>query len=379
MPPFALVVTRTESDPEVDRLISHIRGGLGEERGRALDDLVDYANRANSADVRNSVGLGFHLAGLHDQATRIFDSLVREFPNNDHYRLNLATSLSQTAQVELCRLHLRHLAEHGSTEQIRKEAHGMLRGYEDFVGLSDRNRELRERQLASLSRAIQSPDRTVDSFLNLASLLHREALLDPSSEGYKEAAAVLEQGREAFPDEPRILELLIACYLRQDPEGRIGVAMADLERIAPHSPVLRILRDTDDDTAREFSERNARRAAGLMASVCERENPSAVREAALRDLGTIVAMYPSNPHYRVSYAFALMGFGRKPQALAEALKLDQLPEKSHAFHFNLGQVFWICGDAERGRCHLNLALKYARDDGERADARDRIAKLERTP
>jgi len=55
-----------------------------------------------------------------------------------------------------------------------------------------------------------------------------------------------------------------------------------------------------------------------------------------------------------------------------------VPIASHTFHFNLGQVSWLCGDAERGRHHLNLAMQYPGNDQEREDVRERIADLERT-
>ena len=88
-------------------------------------------------------------------------------------------------------------------------------------------------------------------------------------------------------------------------------------------------------------------------------------------------MYPDNPDYRVTYAFDMMAANRKDAALPRAHYLTSLPISSHSFHFNLGQVFWLCGDAEHGRHHLNLARQYAENDQEREDVRERISDLER--
>ena len=50
-------------------------------------------------------------------------------------------------------------------------------------------------------------------------------------------------------------------------------------------------------------------------------------------------------------------------------------EKSHRDHFHLGQIFWIWGDPEKGKYHLNLALAYASDDQERQDVKEVVTYL----
>jgi tetratricopeptide (TPR) repeat protein len=378
MASFALAVTRTDSDPEAGRLLDRVQNGPDEGRRQALETLVQYAERDGTPDVWNAAGVGFHFAGLHDQATRLFDSLVQAIPDNDYYRLNLATSLSQTAQVDLCRHHLRHVVQYGSTEETRKFANGQLQGYENFLGLSERDRKLRELQIASLRQSVQQPGARPEAYLSLARVLVQRSMQDPSGTWLGEAASVLEKGRAAFPAEPHILELLIACYLRHDPQNRLEDAISQLERIAPHSPVLQHLTDATNDQAREFVEQNAQRARDLLDTVCNSGSNAAAREAALNDLGRIVAMYPNNPDYRVTYSFALMAAGREEAALAQARTLADMPISSHSFHFNLGQIFWGCGDRERGRHHLNLALQYAENEQDRQDARERILDLEQT-
>lgn len=376
MASFALAVTLTNSDTEADRLLDRIRNGLNEERLLALDELVQYAQRAGQLDVWNAAGVGLHLAGRHDQATSIFEQLVQAAPDHDVYRLNLATSLSQTVQVERCRLQLRHVAEHGSTEQARGYAAEQLRGYEEFLGLSGRDRKLRDLQIASLRRSLGQPGAPAASYVSLARMLYMRSMSDGDEQGLAEATAVLEKGQVAFPDETPILELLIVCYLRHDPEGRLPGVASRLEQVAPHSPVLRRLEGVTDERVRDWVAHMAQRMRSLFASVSDNDSSPASRQAALDDLGRIVSMYPDNPDYRVTYAFALLVLGRKEDALAQARILDPVAIESHSFHFNLGQIFWLGGDAERGRHHLNLALLYAADDQERQDARERIADLD---
>jgi hypothetical protein len=375
MASFALAVTLTKSDPEADRLLDRVRNGLNEERLRALDELVQYAQRAGQLDIWNTAGVGFHLAGQHGQATSIFEQLVQAAPDHDVYRLNLATSLSQTEQVERCRFQLRYVAEHGSTEQARRYAGEQLLGYEEFLGLSDRDRKLQDLQISSLRRALEQPGTPAESYVRLARMLYPRSMFGDEKK-LAEATTVLEKGQAAFPDETSILEPLILCYLHHDPEGRLPGVVSRLEQVAPHSPVLRLLEGVTDEKVRDFAAQMDQRMRSLFASVSDNDSSPASRQAALDDLCRIVSRYPDNPNYRVTYAFALLVLDRKEDALVQARILDPVAIESHSFHFNLGQIFWIGGDAERGRHHLNLALLYAKDDQERQDARERIADLD---
>ena len=87
-------------------------------------------------------------------------------------------------------------------------------------------------------------------------------------------------------------------------------------------------------------------------------------------------MNPDNTAHRLRYAFALMVAGDNQAALQQAEVLAAFDSTDHAFHFNLGQVFWVAGDSKRGRAHLELALLYARDGDERRDVYEQLADFE---
>ena len=72
-----------------------------------------------------------------------------------------------------------------------------------------------------------------------------------------------------------------------------------------------------------------------------------------------------------------MVMGHCEEAAQQAKILDSVDEPSHSFHFNLGQIFYYCGDRVKGRTHLELAAKYASDEQERRDAWERISDLEK--
>jgi len=108
-----------------------------------------------------------------------------------------------------------------------------------------------------------------------------------------------------------------------------------------------------------------------------RDHP-ALRKPAISDLRRIIEQYPQNPNYLVNYGFALMVMGDREEVARQAKILDSMDEPSHSFHFNLGQIFYYCGDRVKGRVHLELAAKYANDEQERRDAWERISDLEKT-
>jgi thioredoxin-like negative regulator of GroEL len=377
MTEFRAIITETARTPEADVLFEHIRTGSRLEREAALESLQQQAREEGSLDSRNRAGIGLHLAGLNSEAVRIFDALVQDAPAQDEYRLNLATCYSQTQQIALCRHHLRHLAEHGTTAEMRQLGREQLDGYDRFLADTEQDRKREVSRIRKLRTAIARPKRNPDDFVTLARLLLRRSQLDAKAELRVDANEVLEQGLAFFPRTVELIEVLISSYLHHDPQDRLEATVELLRSVAPDSQVLRILSEQDTEEARRFSANTLNRANDLMQKIFG--DDAAIRVAALRDLAGIVATYPDNPQYRLNYAFALMATGQGSGALEQAAILAQHSVGTHKFHFNLGQVFWACGDAAQGRRHLQLALDYAATDEERQDVLDRIKELESGP
>src|SRR5690348_13950940 len=121
---------RSTADPTVDRLMEHVRTGDRSEQDEAISELAKRAEKSNDKYDWNKVAMALFEARSFDQAISILDSLIQAFPDEDVIRLNLAMAYSQVSQVGLCRLHLRYLAEHGGTEEIRKTGREQLQEYE---------------------------------------------------------------------------------------------------------------------------------------------------------------------------------------------------------------------------------------------------------
>lgn len=347
-------------------LLSFLRktiGGGPEVRAQASNALDQYSEMAQT-----------HLANQQfDDAARILQQIVESDPSRDQDRLALAMSYWQLEQVALCRHHLSYLSARAISEPIREYARVQLEQYENALGLGQLDRRLASMQEASLQEQVASPTAPASVFTRLARLLLRQGRLSGDSDIYSRVLPLLDVGKQRHPDDASILELLINCYLRYDPEQRLERTIRELELVDPESDVLKTLSrrsPEDDDILRRISERiNA-----LFEQATAGE--SSLRQAALNGMRDIVLNAPNNPHYRVAYAFALLANGFQAEALKHATLLSTEIIEEHALHFNLGQIFWMCGDAERGRRHLELALGYAATNEERQDVLARIRDLE---
>lgn len=343
------------------------------EREQIIDTLYQKAKQTEAADDWNHLALIMQSAGRLEGAITILEQLVRAYPSNDVYRLNLATTFSQASQFELCRYHLRFLAEHSSNEEMRKLAKEQVAGLEGFLGQTEQDKRYRQLQLESLRECINASQAGEDDYIYLARALLHMADYDPNISLLEEAIAVLKEGQKRFPDSVDILEYLVLCYLRHDPEKRLEETLKQLEKVDPGSSALQVFSETTDEEGKEFLQNRHKLAEDLFARV--QGNDPEVKQAALRDLGKMVASSPSNFEYRIMYAFALGTVGQCQEALQQATLAARGAGKSHREHFNLGQIFWICGDPEKGKYHLNLALAYASNDQEQQDVEEVVAYL----
>ena len=376
MAEFAAVFLRSRDDPDIERLLVRIRKGSELERQQALAVLTARAQARGDPHDWNALGIGLHECGDHQRAADVFRMLVEHDPRADVFRLNLAMAFSQLEQIQLCRLELQHVAEHGSTEELRRVGRAQLEGYERFLGLTDEDRRLAELQLHALREVTEGSGASADDVAALARLLLRRERLEPTADGFAEAVEALEHGTERFPDHAPLLELLIACYLRSDPQKRLTAAIERLQRVDPHSEALRVMRNLGDESAREFSRALDAQASRLFSTALSPDADEPTRGAALDELERLVSFYPEAHHRRLQYAFALAASGQRAEALEQAAQLAATPDDSHEFHFNLGQIFWLCDDDASGRHHLNEAFRFAANDQEREDVEERIAYLE---
>ena len=367
--------SQPESAP--DDLLRIINAGDSEQSRAALAELQRRADQSDGDPERwGDAADGYFAARMYSDAAAILRQLVDLDPENDRHRANLAMACWQTEQVALCRFHFKYLAERSRSAEVRDYAARQLEAYERGLGLTPRDEELSRLQESSLREVMRSPDhRTPEACVRLARLLIRRGKLRGDETFMHDATSVLEDGRQLFPKAPAILEHLVLRYLQQDPQQRLNGVLRELEEVAPESPALKTLADLDTAESEEtFRRTMAARATALFEAATGQD--VSMRTAALEDLRRMVGQSPENSQYRLTLAFALAMNHVRDEALGHAALLAQAPVDTHAFHFNLGQIFWLCGDAGNGHHHLDLARQFAETDEERRDVVERIADLE---
>jgi tetratricopeptide (TPR) repeat protein len=354
-------------------LLARIEHGLDADREEALNALYAKAQATQGESDLKYLALGLVLAGRLTEASNLYLVLVNSYPDVDSYRISLATAYTQAGQFELSKYHLRHVINHGTSEEERAFAGEQLAGLENHLGQTDQNQRYLQLQINSLRERIANEGTDATAYQRLGRLLLRREWGGSSEVGDQDAVSVLEEGHRLFPESVEILEYLTLCYLRHDPLGHLDATLLKLEKLAPHSAALQSLRNIDEQTSAEYYQENSQRAHVLLQHA--QSEDVELQSAALHELERMVTRWPSNPEYRTTYAFALMVVGRFEDAIIQATKLIEHAGESHNAHFNIGQIFWICGDESQGRRHLNLALQYARNKQEQEDVVDRITEL----
>ena len=187
------------------------------EQDEAISELAERAQKSNDKYDWNEFAMALFEARRFDQAISILDSLIQAFPNEDVIRLNLATAYSQVSQVGLCRLHLKYLAEHGGTEEIRKTGREQLEGYEQFIGFTEADTELRKLQIAALREATSADGCSNEDFLRLAKLLRRTAELDPDGDWMQQSRAGAPRSKSRSSGSGSLLEGLAVAAVENPP------------------------------------------------------------------------------------------------------------------------------------------------------------------
>jgi tetratricopeptide (TPR) repeat protein len=346
---------------EVERL-TH---GTETEREEALQRLAERVeSRPDDSVGRSDHALGLAAVGRHTEAIAVFESLVEAEPDSLLFRMNLATTLSKLRHFQLARAHVRHVAEYAADESDRAYAREQLEIL-DRALLADEENE----RLAELRRRREIGSIDEEGRVLLVRRLMRRLPRDREEDLAEEATAVLEEGLDQSQDAVALLELLVVPYLRHDPDKRLDRATARLERLAPNSSVLDILGgNLELDAAAPIS---PDRVNELMGSVMG-DDP-VLREAAVEDLGAIVASYPGDPYRHSAYAFALCVVGRFDEARRQAERAARDAGEDHVTHFHIGQVLSWTGDKQGAQHHLDLAWRFARNDDDRRDVASVLA------
>jgi predicted Zn-dependent protease len=355
---------------DLEVVFDRLRNGSDVERDSLLRQLSDRAEASQSLEDWHVYAMGLLTAGRESSGVDILSQLVQAAAGQepaDIYRYNLAVALQRIGQTDLASYHLRELAERGVTEKGRDLGAQGLDTIAAGVAGNEEERHFQELRAGALMERVAGGGGTEGDHHALAEALLKLDVLDEQGSHLLEGIAALEEGRARYPESVPLLELLVLALLRLGDQPRIERALADLERLAPDSPALAVLRKQQEEDAAEYSDELEGRAEYLLR---ETQSGDLVRaRAAVEGLGQIVKAFPSNPAYRDRYAFALMVIGDYEAAVREAEVIERTGTDSHELHLLLGQIYLAAGQEARGRRHLDLALRYARTDQDRVDVR----------
>ncbi len=311
-------------------------------------------------------------AGRYAEARELFEALLKAEPDNQVTRLSLANTVRLLSQFRLARAHLQYVVEHAPDEKLRKVARGQIESLDRELGEDEPNQRLVELQIAALRRRRETGIIADEGRVRLVHRLIRRQPRHPDESLIEEATLVLEEGLVQHANAVSLLEPLVLCYLELDPENHLDEVVGRLERLAPNSPVLETLAGDRDVDARAPILRQ--RIDELVGTVMGDDDP-AFKQAAVQDLGAIVAQYPSNAARRSIYAFTLLFVGRRDEARRQAERAAQDAGDDYLTHYNVGQVLWLTGDETGGRRHLDLAWQVATDESERRGVESFVAQV----
>lgn len=316
---------------EFDAVASRIGLGSTEEDDKALARLQSLAQDVAEAEGWNRYALGLYAAHRHLQAADVLRQILAT-GESDAYRLNLAAAYSQVAFIDLCRRELRTVAEKGANEELRRLAGQQLSRYEEFVGLDVDMQRLRGLQLAALERQVEASDAALDQLLRLAGLLLAQARAVGDESMTERGRVVLEKAAARFPLSEEVVQYLVQIHIGSDDDAPLSRLLETVRRRDPRSPLLRFIESySEAPVASIFTVR-----ADALARVGQ-ESPD-LSEAASSDLARLVATHPGNSWIRLQHAWLLVVRGNEALAAEHARRLRNVSGRSHAFHFNLGQL-----------------------------------------
>jgi tetratricopeptide (TPR) repeat protein len=353
---------------EFAALAGKIGVGSARDDEKFLSALQSLAHEVGESEGWNRYALALYDAHRHLEASDILRRLLA-ISDSDAHRLNLAAAYSQVHFIDLCRYELRAVADAGTEDEMRAIARRQLREFEVFVGVDPETQKLRTLQLAAFNRKVADVDAGVGDIVQFATLLLTQARSIGDEELTERARQVLEGGQSRFPTNMEIIKYLLQVYVGADDPEPLSRLLSFVRRQDPHSPLLRIVDAYSAGPVGSIFAVYGEALVGLGHGSADLWAPAAA------DFGRLLASHPGNSDIRLQYGWLLIAGGKTDLAGKQAARLAGISGRSHAFHFNLGQLCWMTGDSVAGRRHLDIAMSTANTREDAQDVRDAIERL----
>jgi tetratricopeptide (TPR) repeat protein len=317
------------------------------------------------------LALGLAETERREDAVPILEWLVDRDPSADTFRISLSSVYSTLREFASAERHLRWVIANSPQQQNRLLAESQLAGLSDFLGRNPDDIALRDLQATALEERVSSEVASADDYHRLIRLYFSESLRDSERDWLGSATAAAYRGYLVYPTDVAILQMLVLCYMRYDPEGRLAEIIAALRQVDPSADVLRVGAEAAVFESREHvSSGKLHRLISYALSDDEQLKASAVS-----DLKLFTREYPGDPAIRLGLAIALSA-NRKHQELRVQLELLRCAGTvSFDFHFNLGQLFSSVGDITSAQHQFEIATSLAVDPSEIELANTQISAL----
>lgn len=353
-------------------LLQTVRAAGEGERDGMLQRCVQLAQESTShADV-HFAGLALAEGRWLSQAVAAFDRAVALRPTSDIDRLDAAIALVELGEMDDALVRLAPLVD---SDQVKDPARRLRDQVSDAQHNLDRERALASLQIAALRERISGGTATPADRVELARLLLGLSLSGVEERGCQQALMVLEPVLAANPRYVEALEIKVAALIYTGDGAGLERALIDLERLAPDSNILGFY---EQMRRAEHSGERAPHHVGdrdLLQLATTGVGPEA--DAALASLRERQRSLPDDEEYTVAIMFAAIAQQRYDVAVELADDLAKRRPSTYELHYNLGQVYWMTGDPQRGRQHLTVAANLARDDQERRNVAESVAQLSR--
>jgi tetratricopeptide (TPR) repeat protein len=231
--------------------------------------------------------------------------------------------------------------------------------------------ELEEAQLTALQERIERGHATAGHYQKLLRILVEAGLADHPLADWEDIERLARRGVKTFPADTELLGVLLMLVTRRGDVKAQDAIMRRIAAVDPDSELLALMQPTAE-TMKMEGNREVRLRGLLEAAVGD--DPHETR-AAINELERWTHVNRQDAMAHAALGFGYARTGQTAAMLEEADRLAALAGDHHETHYNVAQLYAIGGQRKRARRHYKEALRLARTEEDREDARQGLARL----
>ena len=231
--------------------------------------------------------------------------------------------------------------------------------------------ELEEARLAALQERIERGHATAGDHRKLLRMLVEAGMADQPLADWEDIERLARRAVETFPADTELLGVLLMLVVRRGDDEAQKAITRRIAAIDPDSELLAATQPTVETTRME-DEREARLRGLLEAALGDDPDETS---AAINELERWTHAYPQDAMAHAALGFGYARSGQTAAMLEEADRLAGLAGDHHELQYNVAQLYAIGGRRKRARRHYEAALRLARTEEDREDARQGLARL----